>query len=105
MENKMLISEQLEQMQIPICGICDENPQRINCKTCSPECSKERTRLLKRRHYDENIERYKELGRQLYKKNIEKYKEYARLYRQKNRERMNRLDRERYWKNKLTFTG
>ena len=50
---KMRISTQLNKIEVPLCVICNENPARIGCKTCSEECSKQYTKQSKERYMEQ----------------------------------------------------
>ena len=43
----MSIADELENREIEICPVCNENPKRVQFRTCSRECSIKRDRILK----------------------------------------------------------
>lgn len=123
----MKISEIIENREIPICCICDENPQRVWGKTCSSECSKEYKKLINRirsksekgkesfKKYrqsekgKETIRRYKQSKKYLEYIHSDKYKTHQKashkIWYQKNRERVLIQGKEYYQRKKNEIKG
>ncbi len=74
------IADELENIEIPICPICKENPQRQGAKTCSTECSKI--------HYKECKKEYQK---------TDKCKEYQKKCLEKNECILDGEDNHCYW--------
>ena len=74
------IADELENREIPICPICEENPQRQGLKTCSIECSKIHNKEYKKKQNREyyKTDKYKKYQKEYQK--TDKCKEYKKKY-------------------------
>jgi len=71
----MKISQQLENREVPLCVVCNENPAREGCKTCSTECSKAYRKAYRKAYMKSYLKSYLKSYRK-----TDKYKEYRKAY-------------------------
>lgn len=78
-----------------ICGSAFETNYQHK-KTCSPDCSKDRYKNIKREYLLTHREEYRERGRAYYTKHREKCLKQNRKYREKNKKRLRAVQRFRH---------